>query len=190
MSEWVSILLRWECAFAKPGLPHSRSSGAPGDGGSEYTPINSSSIAWGKAVVRGQQGFRCGGRRSTAKGSRRTPLRGLRALAASDYGADVRVGLRHCRRPPCDSSLETGMDGQSSSNGVPGIANVRFQRICPRGVQRAWDTGYLDRIFGSFAIPRGKAPLKSSKFRPGGLHLFHTPRTIKFHGIHGKTASL
>jgi hypothetical protein len=137
MSEWVSTLLRWESALAKPGLQHLRSSGAHGDGGPEYTPNNSSWLDGDEAVFAGRQGLIGNGSADSPEPARNNALRGHRVVAASGYGADVRIGLRRGWRAACDSALEARMDGQPSADGVSGIANIRFQRVRTRDLQRA-----------------------------------------------------
>src|SRR5580704_16216224 len=119
MSEWVSTLLRWESASAKPGLQPLSSSGALGDGRSEYTPNNSSRLVGDETVFAGQQGCFCDGSGGTAKPSRSKAVCRLRALVASGHGANVRVSLRGRRCASRGSAVETGMDGQPSSDGIP-----------------------------------------------------------------------
>jgi hypothetical protein len=190
MSEWVSILLRWECEFAEPGPQRGRSSGAHGDCGSEYPPNNSSWLVGGEATSTGPQRCFRDGCGNTAPASRRKPLCGRRALVTSDYGGDVRVGLRGRRGASRNSSLATGMDGQPSSNGVPRVASIRCQRLCPRHLQRAGNSRHLDRILGSTSLPRGKAPLKQANYWLADCIDSTVPSGYKAHGIHGKMASL
>src|SRR5579863_1194085 len=110
MSEWVSILLRWECAFAEPGPQRWLSSGAHGDGGSEYTPNHSSGFPRAEVTFLGARGCFGNGGGNSAVAFRTKALCGLGTMAASDYCADLRVGVRRRRRASGDSSLETGVD--------------------------------------------------------------------------------
>ena len=118
------------------------------------------------------------GRGDTAQASRSTPLCRRRALAASDYGADVRVCLRRRRRASRDSSLETGMDGQPSSDGLSRDCEHSF----PTALFAASAAGWEFSTSGSdspkhFTTTRKSAP---EALIPGWRLYGHVPAGSRF----------
>src|SRR5581483_3579187 len=73
---------------------------------------------------------------------------------APDSGFTLCLLVRRGGRAPGDSAMASGVDRQPSSPCLSGFALFHIQQLRERCLQRAGDSGYLDWLLGSRALPR------------------------------------
>src|SRR5262245_32325901 len=80
-------------------------------------------------------------------------------LAASTFGATVRLHLRGDRSAAGDSPVAAAMGRQQPLDSLPGVASAHYPRLLSRHLQRLGPARYLDRVFRGNSLPRGQAAL-------------------------------